>query len=129
MTIGSFGSEVVFGVSYDVIKTFDGMQRKSAVKITKHQLINRPDKLEFNGRELDTVTFSMMFSATWGLNPLKESEALRTLMFDGSVRNLKIGKKIIGKFVISEINEDFRDIDQHGNIHRISVSVTLTEYV
>lgn len=129
MKIGSFGSEVVFQVSADRMFTFDGLSRSKSVKVANHQLINRPDKVQFSGRELDKVSFKMDFVASLGVVPHEEIEKLHSLLSEGAVRTLRIGKVIFGKFMLKSVKEDWREVDGQGNLLKASVSVDLEEYV
>jgi phage protein U len=127
--IGSFGTEVIFEVSADYVRTFDSFKRDSSARLAKHKRINLPDKTEFLGRELDKVSFNMVFAAGFGLSPKKEITKLRALSDDGAVRSLTIAGDVLGKFIITGLSEQWKEIDNQGNLITAVIAVSLEEYM
>lgn len=127
--IGSFGTKLIFETSADVIRTLDKLTRKTAAKTTRHTRVNQPDKLQFTGRDLDTVSFEMLLSVDLGVNPMATIEVMRTMIKTGEVNILRIGQTTYGKFMINDMSDNPTEVDNFGNILKATVSVSMLEYV
>lgn len=128
-TIGSLG-DVVFSVSNNTIRTFDEMKSESSAKFATHDRHLQSDLLEFEGMELDTISFSMVFSVFLGVNPYNELEKINSIMKQGKAMRLVIGGKVYGsnKWVIEKLSKEFTRFDNKGNLWAAKVSVSLKEY-
>lgn len=99
--VGTWG-DIVFSVSRRQIKTFDGLKWDSGAKYATHDRHLKEPLLEFTGTEVESMSFTMFFSAYLGVNPIQEISKLLKAMRRGEVRRLIIGPKAYGtgKWVI-----------------------------
>lgn len=127
--IGAFG-RVVFSVSANTVRTFDEMSWDIAAKYATHDRHIKADLLEYQGPELETLSFSMMFSVFLGVKPISEIKKLREMVRKGETARLVIGGKIYGnyKWVIEKMSVDLENFDGKGNLCQAKVNVTLKEY-
>jgi len=127
--IGSFG-ELVFSVSANTVKTFDGMSWDFSADYATHDRHIKADLLEYMGPGIETISFSMVLSVFLGVNPLKEIKKLRKMVRKGYVGRLVIGGKVYGsyKWVMQKGTVDFQRFDNKGNLLAAKVKVTLKEY-
>lgn len=87
--IGTLG-EVVFTVSYDLVRTFQDYKRNSSARLQTHEIIGKKPVTEFLGPGLDSISFAIDLSAFKGVNPKEEAEKLRKIMQNGEYVNLVI---------------------------------------
>lgn len=127
MSIGTFGP-ITFEVSREKTRTFDEFNRKTSAKFEQHDIIGQKAKLEFISPGLDEISFQVIFSAFHGLNPLNETKQLRSIVQNGEFYSLIIGGKSLGFFVIENISEAWKYVDNKGNVLYIAVNVNLKEY-
>lgn len=127
--IGNWG-DITFSVSRQEVKTFDGLKWDSAVKYSTHERHLKEPLLEFTGQDVETMTFTMFFSAFLGVNPISEVAKLLQAMRRGEVHRLVIGPKAYGtnKWVITKLSNSLSRYDNRGNLLVASVSVTMQSY-
>lgn len=127
--IGTLG-DIVFSVSRNQVKTFDGLKWDSSAKYASHERHLQETLLEFTGTDNDSITFSMYFSVFLGVNPINEIAKLLTAERNGTVMRLVIGPKAYGrnKWVITKTSIDLERFDKKGNLLTAKVSVTLEAY-
>lgn len=127
--IGSWG-DVVFAVSRNEIKTFTGLKWDSGAKYSTHDRHLKAPLLEFTGTDVESMTFSMFFSAFLGVNPMTEIAKLLTAMRRGEVHRLVIGPKAYGtnKWVITKLSNSLDRYDNRGNLLAAKVNVTMKSY-
>ena len=128
--IGGFG-EVVFSTSDQRILNFDNMKQSVSGQWSKHKLIGRKPKGEFNGADLRKVTFSMLLDVNLGVRPRKMLELLENMVENGFVDYLVIGNRAIGnnRFCITGISETWDTVYNGGELAQATVNVTMEEYV
>lgn len=128
--IGTLG-EVVFTVSYDLVRTFQDYKRNSSARLQAHEIIGKKPVTEFLGPGLDSISFAIDLSAFKGVNPKEEAEKLRKIMQNGEYVNLVIAGSPVSnnKWVIESINESVSARDGKGNIIRAKVDITIHEYI
>lgn len=128
--IGALG-DIVFTVSSDKVRTFDGMSRSGSARLTTHELINRKPLMEFLGPGGETISMQISFSVYDGLNPEDEAKSLRELRDNGKAVALILGGQPLGDglWLVESLNETHKHIDNNGAAHQIDVSVTLREYI
>lgn len=127
--IGTLG-DIVFSVSRGQIKTFDGMKWDSSVQYATHNRHLKDPLLEYTGTDLDTISFTMVFSAFLGVNPIAEITKLLNAERSGQIMRLVIGSKAYGKYkwVITKTSKDLERFDNKGNLITAKVSVSLKAY-
>lgn len=128
--IGSFG-ELVFEVSRERVFTYDEYNRESKARYAKHELINQAAVVEYLGRELEEITFNMIFNIRLGVNPAEEAQRARELCHDGIADYLILGNEVIGDnlWTIESISESAEFWDGEGHIIASKIKVKMLEYV
>ena len=127
--IGTWG-DITFAVSRNQIKTFDSLKWDSGAKYSTHDRHLKEPLLEFTGTDVESMTFTMFFSAFLGVNPIAEVSKLLKAMRRGEVHRLVIGPKAYGtnKWVITKLSNSLPRYDNRGNLLVAKVSVTMKSY-
>ena len=127
--IGSWG-DFTFEVSRGSVKTFTGLKWDSSVKYATHDRHLKEPLLEFTGKDVESMSFSMLFTIFLGVNPIKEVANLLQAMRRGEVHRLVIGPKAYGtsKWVITKVSSSLDKYDNKGNLLSSKVSVTMKSY-
>lgn len=127
--IGTWG-DITFAVSRNQIKTFDGLKWDSGAKYSTHDRHLKEPLLEFTGTDVESMTFTMFFSAFLGVNPIAEVSKMLKAMRRGEVHRLVIGPKAYGtnKWVITKLSNSLNRYDNCGNLLVAKVSVTMKSY-
>lgn len=122
---------MVFEVSADKIRTFDGFTRESSDRWAAHEVIGQKPLSEFSGPGLDKVSFTMRLDAQYGINPRVEMENLLEMSRSGQVARLVIGGKPLGvdRWKITGLLQKWKVTDNQGNLLVAELDVTLEEYV
>lgn len=127
--IGTLG-DIIFSVSRDEVKTFEGFKWDSSAKYATHKRHLKNTLLEFTGTEADSISLSVYFSVFLGVNPMQEITKLLMAQRAGKIMRLVIGSKAYGrnKWVIEKLSKDLERFDNKGNLLSAKVSVSLREY-
>lgn len=127
--IGNFGA-LVFSVSDNTVRTFDNMSWDFSANYATHDRHIKSDLLEYLGPEIETISFSMVFSIFLGVSPLKEVEMLRKMVQEGYAERLVIGGSVYGsyKWVMQKGTINLQRFDSSGNLWAAKAKVTLKEY-
>ena len=127
--IGSWG-DFTFEVSRESVKTFTGLKWDSSVKYATHDRHLKEPLLEFTGKDVESMSFSMLFTIFLGVTPIKEIAKLLQAMRRGEVHRLVIGPKAYGtsKWVITKVSSSLDKYDSKGNLLSSKVSVTMKSY-
>lgn len=125
--IGSIGG-VVFETSIDKVRTFNNMSRKGSVEYAEHQIHGDKARLEFIRHNLDEITFSISLDVSLGVNPKNEIANFRGKMNRAEVVDLLLGDDYKGAYVITGVDETWKNIDKQGNILSAELSISLKEY-
>lgn len=128
--IGAF-NELVFEVSTEKVLTYDEYKRESKARYARHELINQTSVLEYLGRDLEEITFTMMFTVSLGINPAEETSKVRKLCLDGVADYLILGNTVVGEnlWTIESVSEAKKAVDHFGKTIVSSVEVKMVEYV
>lgn len=128
--IGSLGP-IIFNASSTRKQTFEGLNRENSNRIATHENLNNKPILEFIGPGLDKVTLNLTWSIEHNLNPDVELQKLRDIRDKGEVVSFILGNKPYGsgKYLLENIGEEQKRIDNKGNIFSITFSLTLNEYI
>lgn len=127
--IGTFGN-LTFSVSDKTVRTFESMNWDFSAKYTTHDRHIQPDLLEYMGPEIESISFSAVFSIFLGTNPYKEIKKLRQMVRDGRAERLVLGGKVYGsyKWVMQKGTAELKRFDGKGNLWAAKVKITLKEY-
>lgn len=128
--IGYYGP-IKFETSDKRILTFDDFKRDSSVRSEKHAPIGRKPVKEFIGPELDTITFTVQFSAANGVNPRVDMEKWLRMCRAGEAHVLVIGKRGLGldKWTVESVSQSWDVIFNKGELYSSKVDITLEEYI
>lgn len=128
--IGAF-AELVFEVSNYRVITYDDYKRDTKSRYAKHELINQTTTLEWLGRDVGEISFTMTFTTMLNVDPTAEADKVRVLCEDGVADYLILGNAVIGDnlWVIESVSESAKAWDNAGNILVSSVDVKMIEYV
>lgn len=127
--IGSFGG-LVFEVSENKIQSYSEFKRTTNTRWEKHNIRGQKPLLEFDGPDVDPISFNISFKAELGVNPEAEMAKLREFARRGKKAPFIRGNKPISVnyWVIEKIVETHKRIDNHGNVLTIEAQVDLLEY-
>lgn len=128
--IGAF-NELVFEVSTEKVITYDDYKRDTKARYARHELINQTSVLEYLGRDLEEITFTMMFTVSLGVDPAEETSKLRRMCLDGVADYLILGNTVVGEnlWTIESVGEAKKAVDHFGKTIVSSVNVKMVEYV
>jgi len=131
MQVGSLG-EFVFEVSDEVALTLDNFKRDSKARYAEHKIIGRPAILEFLGRELESIKFTMIFAKSLGISDLlQEVHKLREMCWNGTAEFFCLNNHLYteNKMIIESVGEDVKHFSGSGEHILTEVDVSLKEYV
>lgn len=127
MNLGNYG-EIVFEVSDSMIRTFQGMEREHTANYAEHEVVDGKNLLQFTGLGLQTITFTMSFSARF-CNPRAELNALQAQLEGHQANMLIIAGKPVGLYVLEKVRETWGHTTGKGELLSAAVQVDLKEYV
>jgi phage protein U len=130
MAIGSLGL-VVFEVSAEKVRTFDGLKRSGSARFAYHNRQGGKELPEFLGPAAESVSFEIRLSAYEGVNPSEEVTVLRTMRDTGEAVLFILDGVPQGEgfWVVEKISEDHSFFDNRGRPAVIKCSVSLKEYL
>ena len=140
MVVGKFGKYLTFEVYYkpdasgdNQVKylTFEDFSREVKNRTTDHARILMKEKVQFGGPSLSTMTFTMHFSSSLGVNPRKMLIELESCVRLGKLGYFIIGTKKIGKhkYLITSMSESWGQIIKNGKLVSANVNITMKEYL
>ena len=130
MIVGSFG-DVVFEVSNFKVLTVKDFRRDTKANYTEHKVINGLTILEYLGRDLEQITFSVTFHQGLGINNvLEEAHRFRQMAWNGEPNFLIIGGHAYteNRMVITDLSENVEFWTGDGHHLAATMEVTLKEY-
>ena len=128
MIVGTYG-HISFTVSAERLYLIDGFSRKSGAKIEEHQVTGGKPRAEFIAPKLVEVSFNITLVASHGVNPAAEAEKLRAISEGGEVHRLMIGGRNLGKFLLTEVSDDWEKSLDSGLPIVGKIKVSLKEYL
>nr|WP_325300160.1 phage tail protein [uncultured Dysosmobacter sp.] len=126
--IGNFGKEITFTTNAEKVLAPKNMKREVSARTKQHNLVAQKPKIEFIGPDLDETTMTIVLSAEHGVKPRKIIEKLEAAVASGTVANLVIGGKSLGKVYISKMSETWDTIWNQGELVRATLDITFSEY-
>ena len=125
--IGNWGSYLKFSTNDNRILTFTNFRRKITARTAKHNIIGTKPRLEYLGKDLEGITFTIELNAMLGVKPYKEEQKLIKRI--GYVAPLVIGgKKICSKAMLISQSDAYEIVLKRGEIFSMKIDVTMTEY-
>lgn len=126
--LGSLG-DLTFSVSSNKIFTYKDLTIKSGVRVAEHASLQTKPTLEFIGESLDEVSLKFDLRIENRINPIVEFNKLKDKMKKTEELLFFIGNKKIGKFIIVDISQEYRRIDNRGNVLAMGLDINLKEIV
>ncbi|KYD02630.1 hypothetical protein B4102_0224 [Heyndrickxia sporothermodurans] len=128
--IGSFG-DIVFETSTKKKLTFNEFERSGSARWNDHEIIGQKPKSEFSGPGLDEINITILLRAELGINPKKQLDKMRSMKDKGTAKSFVLGGKAISSnyWVIQQLVESYKTVDNRGNILTSEVTLSLKEYV
>jgi hypothetical protein len=128
--IGSFGT-VVFEVSNERVRTFEGLQRTNSARYTEHELHQHKSLLEYTGNKPSSLSMSITLDAALGVPPEEDLEKLRKILREGKAVSFILGGVPQGDnlWVLERMTENAEVVNNRGEVVKVKVSLSLKEYV
>lgn len=125
---GSLGT-VIFVTSENYLRTFSGLKVSRKASYSGHKIIGRSELLEFTGIDAATCSFTVSFSAQFGLNPLKELTALRDMQTNHEAVPFVLAGEVIGRglWFVESVDAEIETVDADGFVLSAKASLTLKE--
>lgn len=125
--IGALG-HLKFVCSSKRVLTPSDVSRSLSTNWAQHKVIGGHPVLEWVSHESSSVSLTMRFDIWLGVEPRKALERLKKMMENKLYKSLIIGDDYLGRFVITDIEEDRKAFDGHGNCIVAEATVTLLEW-
>ncbi|MBI9112242.1 phage tail protein [Maridesulfovibrio ferrireducens] len=126
MQVGSFGT-IVFSCSDKEVMTFKDLSRTRTAEFAEHPVLEKKSRLQFTGVSLEEISFSVLLMA--GLtDPEDRAIGFWTAQESGEPRNLILGGRNYGKFVVTNITEGHKHNGPDGKPLCIELELSLKEY-
>jgi hypothetical protein len=120
---------VVFEVSAEKVRTIHDMARSATARWAQHEIIGQKPTPEFTGPDADTISFSMRFDVSFGVNPKQEMDKLLIMCRSGQAETLIIGEPLgVYKWVITSVRQNWLKTDGRGYPIVGVADVTMQEY-
>lgn len=126
--IGSYG-KITFKVTEKEIKIFNDFSISRKARYVAHERINNKPLLQFMGLDADTISFNMQLVQGLTGDVSDDLKTLQNMFKKAEVHPLFLGQKKLGSFVIENMNEAYKIVDNLGNLEVVNVSLSLKEYV
>ena len=128
--VGCLG-DIVFMVSSSTVETLNNAKWSGSARYATHQRHLNNALTEFTGLDPDKMTFDIILSAHFGVNPIAEVVKLWNYERTGKAVPLVIGNKGYGKYRWSVVNHTTKmeTYDPDGDVATATVSVSLQEYL
>jgi|GEM_PF-2091871 len=124
--IGTLG-DLTFTVSSNKVFTYKDLTIKSGVRVAEHDSLQSKPTLEFIGESLDEISLKFDLRVENKINPITEFNKLKEKMKKAEELLFFVGDKKIGKFIIVDLSQEYRRIDNLGNILALGIDVNLKE--
>lgn len=128
MRTGSLG-DVIFEASSNRVITPSGVSLSHEARYEDHEVQGTQPRPEFLAPNLGGCTLSMILRRDLGVDPVAETEKLKTYMDKGEVLLLVIAGKNLGKWTIRKMDQSWRQMLK-GAVGPLSLTlnVELKEY-
>ena len=127
MIVGSLGYYVFITSSF-YTKTYNSYSRKSSANWLEHKVIGEKGKLQFDGLNLEEISFNIHLNRFFNVNISLEKKILYEYMKQGRVLRLILGGRKIGNYVITSISEEPKAYSAIGAISKMDLKIELKEY-
>jgi len=128
--MGAFG-DIAFYSSDEKILTYNELTRSSGGRWADHARHLKKPVTEFLGPNLDVITFNIILSINYGINPRAILNQFLEYERSGKAATLVIGNLPIGvyKWTLRSLVQNWERFDGKGNLIYATANLSLTEYV
>lgn len=128
--IGYYG-DILFETSDSRILTFSDLQRNTASRWAKHEVIGKKPTNEFIGPDLDTLSFNVNLNGNFGVKPREEMERWLRKSRAGTADVLVIGNRALGvdKWIVKSVSQMWNVVLNKGEVFSGQVEIELEEYM
>jgi phage protein U len=125
--IGTLG-DTAFQASAESVLTWQSASRSTTARYTTHQPLGQAPVTERLGPGLSTIQMQIRLDRQMGIDPEAELTTLQEAQSGGDVLELMVGDKPIGDYVITQLEEQWREVISDGTRLVLGVALTLEEY-
>ncbi len=126
MRVGSYLGMSFVTSDRRILTPKSGVNRTVSARFATHTPIGGKPKLEYLGRESESVTFTVELNVMHGVRPQTLIQQIKRKV--GRYGNLVLGGRKIGKYALKSVNITYEDITGSGYVSRATVDLTLEEY-
>ena len=128
--IGSLG-DVVFEVSSESVKTFNGLNMQFSAKYAQHDVHGGKGLLEFTGLDPTKLNFKIRLDTALGIDPKEELKTLREILESGKAVPFILNGEPQGEglWVIESLGENHKILNNSGALILAEASLSLKEYI
>ena len=128
--LGSLG-DLTFQANSRHVETFTDFKRATKARYASHDVVGQKPVIEYIGPEGEEITFSMLLNVRAGVEPVSTAAKLQKMCDEGEANHLIIGGATIGNnmWVVTDVSESWKAVDNNGRVLVSQVDVTLKEYV
>ena len=105
---------MIFETNDRRICTFNNLKRTISASYSEHKRYRKKSELEFEGPQNQGVTFEMKFIAGHGVRPWSMVHKITLMCEQG---------------VVNGIDEDYKEVWNHGELVSVAITVTAKEYL
>ena len=126
MRVGSYLGMDFVTSDRRILTPKSGVNRTIGARFATHTPIGGKPKLEYLGRESESVTFTVELNISHGVRPQTLIQQIKRKV--GRYGNLVLGGRKIGRYALKSVNITYEDITGSGYVSRATVDLTLEEY-
>jgi phage protein U len=125
---GDSATRITFAVTKDQVLTWQELRRRGAARWAQHEVHAGKPKQEFQGPGLESSDLEVRLDRALGVDPGGELEKMRQVRDAGVVLQFTVGGKLIGDFVLKEVDEDHKRHGRKGELITAVARLALEEY-
>ena len=126
MRVGSYLGMSFITSDYRILTPKSGASRTISARFATHTPIGGKPKLEYMGRESETVSLTIELNALYGVRPQTLIQQLKRKV--GRHGNLVLGGRKVGRYALKSANVTYEDVTADGYVSRATVDLSLEEY-
>lgn len=126
MKVGSYLGMNFVTSDYRILTPKSGMNRTISARFATHTPIGGRPKLEYLGRESESVTFTVELNVMHGIKPQRLIQQIERKV--GRHGNLVLGGRKMGRYALKSASISYEDVARNGYVTRATVDLTLEEY-
>jgi phage protein U len=116
-------------IVFEVVGPITGVESKCGFTFAQHDVIESKPRLQATGDELEVLTLTLAFNSTINDPVTAYADLVSVAAAHQAMPFVFAGGQILGRYVISEIDDTIDHTDTRGAVTRRTTRVTLTEWV